>query len=163
MQALRGQRLKAVRYYELEGQMDTWCTWPGFDTLSHGLDLLLESGQAYLVTWGQTFFQYDLDVRPGALVDELRAATFTNVSHESRWTPLVGQVITDVTVFWEDMTEVGPQFHRCVQDLRLTFESGQVVYLSTSDYREQQGWSGIADNIVVFFDQQSFEQRRLGT
>ncbi|GGO42022.1 hypothetical protein [Deinococcus humi] len=99
MQALRGKRLKAVRYYELEGQMDTWCTWPGFDTLRHGLDLLLESGQAYLVTWGQTFFQYDLDVRPGALVDELRAATFTNVSHESRWTPLVGQVITDVTVF----------------------------------------------------------------
>ncbi|GGO42024.1 hypothetical protein GCM10008949_53630 [Deinococcus humi] len=61
------------------------------------------------------------------------------------------------------MTEVGPQFYRCVQDLHLTFESGQVVYLSTSECREQQGWSGIADNIVVFFDQQSFEQRRLGT
>lgn len=151
---LCGARLSRVRYYEVSGGDPAWDAIPELDTADFGLDLVCDTG-AFHITWDSTFWSYGLRVKCGTLLDHLRSALFTEVTEASRWTTLIGQQITDVTVQWDDipLPEYGYGTHY-PQEIILSFELGAHVLLSAATYQdESHTLFGMSDNVVVIFDE----------
>ncbi|GAA5532420.1 hypothetical protein Dalu01_00809 [Deinococcus aluminii] len=100
----------------------------------------------------------------GALLDQLRAALVTEVTEDSRWAPLIGQHITDVTVYWEDVpTPNLGDGTRYPQDIALTFELGARVFLSAAIYEDSSHTLfRMSDNVVVVFDELFAQCLRVG-
>ena len=104
------------------------------------------------VTWGAEFVQYGLSIRrsPQRYTGLIRV---WDVSHGSRWTPLLGQGIAAADVFWGSIEfEDGSERIDYPQSLRLTFESGARVYLSAYEVRGDDFRMGCMDHVTVFFD-----------
>lgn len=146
---LIGLRLPAVRYYELPGEPG-WNAHLNFDSLDYGLDLQGEDGRCFGLIWGQTFAQYDVAVLSHALLQELSSATFTDVSLESRWADVTGQVITTVMVSWQSGFE--PDGAPYPEAVTLQLTSGQRIHVAALEFRDETGWIGMADHLSVFFD-----------
>lgn len=155
--------LSRVRYYELPGSWPSWGAFAECDTAEQGLDIVCGT-RTFHVTWDNTFFSYGLRVQSGALLDRLRAALVTDVSGENRWAPLVGQRITNASVYWGEVQD--PQSGEVTQypqDIVLTFETGAHVFLSAATYQEAtKTLLGMSDNVVVIFDEQVARRLQVG-
>ena len=84
--ALIGERVVHVFYYELkyEGLEQLWSEHQDFDSLDHGLDLVMESGSSFGITWGDEFFQYGISLHPQPLNGYVvNGASVQNVSASS--------------------------------------------------------------------------------
>lgn len=179
VEELIGRRITRVRYHEInyrdkDGQPLTepqwnWC--PDLDSLDYGLDLTTEDGAVFHVTWGDEFTQYGVTVQPDPLHD-VSAVRVWDVTNGSRWAPLVGQRIVAADVFWESTQYRTLRADGSLsewsepvsypQDLRLTFEGGDRVYLSAFEVREGDSRAAMADHISVFFDDAAAEQYGIG-
>ena len=168
---LVGHRIARVRYHEIDyhdangkplpDPMWSWC--PDFDSLDHGLDFTMEDGTVFYLTWGAEFEQYGLTIQRDALHD-VSAVRVWDVTGCSRWTPLLGQEITAAGTFWSWISpgENGAERSDYPQDIQLTFESGERVFLSAYEVREDGFRMGMMDNVTVFFDSTVAESHQVG-
>ncbi|AWN22490.1 hypothetical protein DKM44_03930 [Deinococcus irradiatisoli] len=152
-QQLVGLQLKRVRYYELQGGWPSWNADPDYDSLDHGLDLVGDD-VAYSITWDSTFWCYGLRVQSGTLVDFLFGGQFTDVSAESRWSTLLGQRVIQTQLIWELVSDPSVEQPAVYpQDLVLTFEAGDRVYISASQPQgPHEPFFGMTDHVVVLFE-----------
>jgi hypothetical protein len=101
---LPGQRLEAVRYYELRSSTggDSWdraCA----HRLDYGVDLVTERG-CYGVIWANDIVTHNLTVVGHSLIDEdLLAACFQRVDDRPPWAGVIGTPITQATVHYHDL------------------------------------------------------------
>ena len=170
VEALAGGRVVRVRYHEIDYLNDdgrplavpAWNGSPDFDSLDYGLDLTMDDGAVFHVTWGTEFAQYGVTVQTEPLHD-VSAVRAWDVSASSRWATLVGKRITSADVFWSwfELAD-GSQRTEYPQDLRLTFEDGSHVYLSACEVREGGFRTGMADHITVFFGNEVAESHQVG-
>lgn len=165
---LVGRSISAVAYYEIqyEGGFVGWRSTPNVGhLLDHGLDLTMGDGHTCLVTWDQTFNQYDLLVRAGTLRDELTGGRRYDVSRERPWNSLLGRRILDVAVYWSWVeVDVGDSRKRIHYPLDLAVSCGDsTVFLCARQYfRERDEFFPGGDEIAVIFDDAAARGYRIG-
>lgn len=161
IQQLVDCRIRDVRYHEIlysdeNGitlDVPQWNKDEAFDSLDFGLDLILDDGSCWHITWGSEFIQYGLSVlrEPHRYVGTIRVWP---VADESRWRPLLGKRIISATVDWNWVEDSnGSNRVDYPQALRLKFESGDCVYLSAFEVRDNDFRMGCMDHITVFFEE----------
>ena len=153
--ALIGERVVHVFYYELEyeGFEQLWSEHQDFDSLDHGLDLVMESGSSFGITWGDEFYQYGISLHPEPLNGNVvNGARVQNVSASSRWTDYIGKPIVAVELEWSwVVTSDSPDEKKYYpQDMKLTFEGKKEIILSALEMRDGKALH-LMDNITVFF------------
>ncbi|MEM1057235.1 MAG: hypothetical protein AAGI52_17085 [Bacteroidota bacterium] len=170
VEELAGSRVVQVRYHEIvyqsaDGQplgVPMWNEAPDFDSLDHGLNLTMDGGASFYVTWGMEFTQYGVTVRTEPL-HNVSAVRVWDVSNDSRWSPLIGQRIIAADVFWGQFWLAdGSQRTEYPQDIRLTFEDGSHVYLAAYEVREGGFRMDMMDHITVFFGDEAAQSYQIG-
>jgi hypothetical protein len=163
VQDLIGHILVEVLYFEIDYRDEAgesvntpfWNWNSHIDSLDFGLELQTEKGDAFWISWGHLFFQYDIEVEPNTK-DDRSSMRVWNVTQNSRWYPLIGKRISDVKTYWSWVNESSDKGWRRVhypQDLGVTFESGEIVYISAFELWQDGTPNGFADNVTVFFDE----------
>jgi hypothetical protein len=165
---LVGRSISAVAYYEIqyEGGFVGWRSTPNVGhLLDQGLDLTMVDGHSCLVTWGQTFNQYDLLVRAGTLRDELTAGCSYDVSRERPWNSLLGRRILDVAVYWswveEEVGDSRKRIHYPL-DLAVSFGDSTVFLCARRYFWERDEFFPAGDEIAVIFDDAAARRYRIG-
>jgi hypothetical protein len=165
-QAMVGERLARVRYYEIcyEGSQPSWDTGiPGVvDVPDFGLDLEMESGRVFGIVWDWEFTCYHLKVVPTSLAGiEVGHAAVWDVSSQSGWPPLIGRAIAGVAVHWWPTWSDDP-VPLCPLHLDIVFEDGQKVFISAAIYdRERDSLFGLSDEVVVIFGEEAARRYRV--
>ncbi len=163
VQELIGHTLAEVLYFEIDYHNEAgiplnepaWSRDPRFDSLDFGLELQTNEGDSFWITWGQEFYLYNIAVERNTSDDRSRMRKW-NVTHESRWFRLIGKQIIEVQTYWswvERVSEQGWERFDFPQDLRITFETGETVYISAFEIWPDGSYNGFTDNITVFFDE----------
>lgn len=161
--SLRGKRLSGVRYFEIyyTGGQAGWDTWPAFDTLDFGLDLITDDGQILGITWGTEFIQYGLSLVDGSVQATVVDAAVWDVGTQSRWASLLGQQVTGSILYWREDDILDP--HVYPEDLELRFATGTRVFLCAQQYLpESDMFFGMSDQVSVFFDEDVAQRYRVG-
>ena len=165
---LVGRSISAVAYYEIEyeGGFVGWRSTPNVGhLLDQGLDLTMVDGHTCLVTWNQTFNQYDFDVGAGSLKDELIGGCCYDVSRERPWSSLLGRRIVDVAVYWSWVEEqVGDSRKRnhFPLDLAVSFGDSTVFLCARQYFSERDEFFPGGDEIAVIFDDAAVRGYRIG-
>jgi hypothetical protein len=168
---MTGGRLSYVRYFNIDydgvtdGEQDgstgrrvvtaaEWLhpTWERGDrhTLDYGVDLELEDGTTFTVTWDPPSWTQSLRFIEGSIADSRHAHAGTavwDVSKFGRWSTLVGTHVESVELDYEPWSEKGDfTCNRAV----VRFESANVEFL-LSELDADEGLAPSVDNIVVSF------------
>ena len=152
VRSLVGQRLVGVAYYEVrnDGDLAFWDRQPDFDTLDYGLELRFSSGDRCWVSWGNDFYTYALKVELNTSED--RGRMRERDASQTRWSGLLGRRIAIARIYW-DWQQVGDDAPRWgPQDLELTFDGGELVFISSLVIEPGRDPFGQTDTITVFFD-----------
>ncbi len=160
--ALIGERVVRVNYYELEyeGLEELWSEHQDFDSLDHGLDLVMESGSSFGITWGGEFFQYGISLHPLPLDGHVvKGARIQNVTASSRWLSYIGKPILTVDLQWSWVTISDHPTEKIYypQDMKLIFEGKKEIVLSALEMRGGKALR-FMDNITVFFHKGVWER-----
>ncbi|WP_414432644.1 hypothetical protein [Alcanivorax sp. IL2] len=155
---LEGETLVSVEYFEIdyEGYQTEFAQDSDFDCLDYGINLKMRSGKVFGFIWGSEFAQYGVSVLEESLQSEVAECRKVDVTHSSNWRQLVGDEIQVTEVVWHWVKEVGI-FKKKIyypQSIVIKFTSGGLVVISALEISDNSNW-GMADNIVVFFDQAS--------
>lgn len=155
LQQLVGRTIQAVAYYEIpyeDGQPMWNRESDSFDSLDFGLQLILDDGSTFSVTWGTEFTQYNVSIRRDALgfVDGESARRW-DVQPRWREHRLLDTPVTSARSVW--VAADSREHAEYPQDVRLKFESGAVVVVSAFECRDGELNMGMMDNITVFFDE----------
>ena len=161
LRQLVGRTIRAVAYFEIpyEDGQPMWNRESDvFDSLDFGLELTLDDGSTFSVTWGTEFTQYNVSIRRDALrfVDGESARRW-DVQQRWRERRLLDTPIASARAVW---VATDPHEHdEYPQDVRLEFESGGVVVVSAFECRTgEQNW-GMVDHITVFFDEADADRK----
>ncbi|MEM9997732.1 MAG: hypothetical protein AAF809_08525, partial [Bacteroidota bacterium] len=119
----------------------------------HAVELTMEDGAVFCLTWNWEFEQYNISVQSEPLHD-VNAVRVWEVTKTSRWTPLLGQKIVAADSYWSYwiVSSDGSQRVDYPQDIRLTFEDGSRVYVSAFEAWRDGSYFHAMDNVTVFFD-----------
>lgn len=165
-----GHRIDTVRYHELlytdaEGTLlpePEWNWHPDFDSMEHAVELTMQDGAVFYLTWSSGFEQYNISVQSEPLHD-VSAVRVWEVTKTSRWTPLLGQKIVAADSYWSWTSLFdGSQRIDYPQDIRLAFEDGTHVYVSAFEARPDGSRYGGTDHVTVFFDDGVAKANRIG-
>lgn len=110
VRSLEGRSLAGVRYFTLPAEPDIlqadrkgqpWRELSDrFDYLEYGLDLVMEDGRVFGITWGWEFAAYGLSFVDGT-IGPIGDPTFVwDVGVTTRWKPLLHRTITEAELFW---------------------------------------------------------------
>ena len=164
LQQLVGRRIKTVSYFEiLYGESQSQPMWnrasDSFDSLDFGLQLELDDGSIFSVTWGTEFTQHNVSIRqaPLGFVDGETARRW-DAAERWRERGLLDAPIISARTTWLP-PHVPPDKGEYPQDVRLEFASGAVVVMSAFEFRDGELNIGMTDHITVFFDEA--EARRM--
>lgn len=160
---LQGRRVMRVYYYEIpyETGAPSW-NRDVMDTLDFGLELEVESGQIFSITWGDEFVQYGISISENSLTMNVIDVRVWDVTMASRWSSIIGQMIVDIDTYWS-WVESDDERQYYPQDIRLVFESGQSVFLSAAQYVEDSDeLLGFADEVTVIFSDDVARHYRVG-
>lgn len=155
LQQLVGRTIQAVAYFEIpyeDGQPMWNRESDSFDSLDFGLQMNLDDGSTFSVTWGTEFTQYNVSIRQSPLgFVEGESARQWDVQQRWRERRLLDTPVVSARAIWiaadaRDRTEYP-------QDLRLAFASGAVVVISAFESRDGELNMGMMDHIRVFFDE----------
>ncbi len=154
--SLEGESLISVEYFEInyEGYQAEFTENSDYDCLDYGVNLKMKSGKVFGFIWGGEFTQYGVSVLAAPLQSEVSECREIDVTKSSNWRQLIGEEIDTTQVVWHWVKEVGLFKKKTYypQSVVLTFKSGRVVIISTLEISDNSHW-GMADNIVVFFNQ----------
>jgi hypothetical protein len=165
--ALVGKQLKDVVYYELRYELDTplYSCYPQVGhILDFGCDLRTTDGDVFGLIWDGEFFQYGVGITRCSLSHQLADPRIWDATREAEWTPLIGQTITGVKVYWSWVQYEGElERHYYPQDVELKFGNGFLVYISSSQYSDEKDalW-GASDDIAIIFGSESAERYGVG-
>ncbi len=156
--ALEGETLISVEYFEInyESYKTEFAENSDYDCLDYGVNLKMQSGKIFGFIWGSEFTQYGVSVLESSLQSEVTESREVDVTQSSNWRQLIGDNIQTAEVIWHWVKEIGLfKKKTCYpQSIVLTFNSGEVVVISALEISDNSHW-GMADNIVVFFNQNS--------
>jgi hypothetical protein len=157
---LIGEVLRRVRYFEIDhqGTQGAWAADIRFDSLDFGLDLLMESGKFFTISWGAEFHPYGISFDTPL---DSKGARVTDVSELSGWRRMLGKRIVDARIVWSwvEGSDLGRVYYP--QDLVLCFDDRTIVYVSAIEVRHGLPL-GMADHITVFFDARTAKQFGVG-
>lgn len=136
---LIGQPLRRLLYYRPGSDANLDLNWPGVHDVGQGVELAFDEGHCF-VTWDHAV-EEEVSVRPGRLVDFLRAGAFEDVSAHVGWQPHVGQGLVAVQVRQNEVV--------------LQFGERQVYVVTAEVDMESLLIDGMADNLVVFFHEEA--------
>lgn len=155
VRSMVGPRIAGVVYFELGVYSDPGPAWdrdPDFDELDFGLELRLDDGDAYWISWGNAIYAYALSIEVDSTEDRRHMRQW-DVSSNSRWQPLIGRAVTRAQIYWDwEQMDSGPR-RWGLQDLELTIEGGRVVYTSALSIEPDREPFGHADSITVVTDE----------
>ena len=165
---LVGERIEHVRYVELRYSeaRPFWNMAAAFDTLDFGCELGLASGATWAAIWEQAGHNEGLLLYGGNLAERLSAEAnpaVWDVTTSSRWAPVVGRSITDITLYWGrsewEQTWPEPRPHGvsdwCSWTATLHFDSGEQVILTLGDANNDGTLAPAPDNVAIFFDEET--------
>jgi hypothetical protein len=156
--AFEGETLMSVEYFEInyEGYQAEFTENSDYDCLDYGVNLKMKSGKVFGLIWGDEFTQYGVSVLEVPLQSEVAEWREVDVTQSSNWRPVIDEDIQTAEVIWHWVKEVGLFKKKTYypQSIVLTFRSGEVVVISALEIADNSHW-GMADNIVVFFNQAS--------
>lgn len=152
VRSLVGRRIVSVSYFEITTADDVplWDGDPDFDTLDHGLELRFDDGDRCWITWGWKFYSYSLEIEINTSEDRTRMRE--RDASETRWSGLLQRQITGAQIYWAWQESAADGRRWGPQDLELTFDGGQVVFISALEVWSARQALGEADTITVFFD-----------
>jgi len=156
--ALEGEIPISVEYIEInyEGYQTDFAGRSEYDCLDYGINLNMQSGKVFGFIWGSEFTQYGVSILRQPLQTELKECREVVVSKSSNWSNVVGSEIQRVEVVWQWVKESGffKKKRYYPQSVVLVFGSDKTVIISALEISDSSYW-GMADNIVVFFNQNS--------
>ncbi len=156
--SLEGETLISVEYFEIsyEGYQTEFAENSDYDCLDYGVNLKMQSGKVFGFIWGSEFTQYGVSVLEAPLQSEVTECREIDVTQSSNWRKLINDEIQTTKVVWHWVKEVGLFKKKTYypQSIVITFKSGEVIAISALEISDNSHW-GMADNIVVFFNQTS--------
>ncbi len=162
VRSLVGRQLAGVSYFELiyEDDLPGWDGDPDFDTLDFGLELRFEDGDGCWISWGWEFYSWSLKLEVNTTEDRSRMRE--RDASETRWSGLLGRTITGGQLYWSWQESAADGRRWGPQDLELTFDDSQVVFISALEVRSARQVFGEADTITVFFDDATARHYQVG-
>lgn len=158
-----GRRIREVTYVEIDYGADEpmWSSLsPHFDSLDHGLNLVLDSDETVSITWDWTYAHYGISLARGPL--RLRPGPVYWPASE-RWHEFLNLPVEQAQLYWSYWEFHGRRERQYFpQDLRLEFVGGKWVAISAFQLMSStgQGMPG-SDNMTVFFREQDLLRCRL--
>ena len=154
--SLIGNTITTVVYHEIDygdGEFHFFDD-PRFDSVDHGLELELGTGEPVSITWGAEFYQYGVSLINDAMSTVLSSSRSLDVSHTGRWQSILRITIESADVFWSWCEESGKPETRVYypQDLLLGFAGKNPIVISALEIRDGEWCMGMMDNITVFDD-----------
>jgi hypothetical protein len=155
---LEGEIPISVKYFEIDHEeySSDFTKDSKYDCLDYGINIKMQSGKVFGFIWGSEFTQYGVSILRQSLQTELKKCREVDVSKFSNWTNMMYCEIQKVEVVWQWVKESGffkkKRFYP--QSVVLVFDSEKTVVISALEISDSSHW-GMADNIVVFFDQNS--------
>ena len=148
--AVVGEVLERVVYVELDyGGEPMWSYWPDFDSVDHGIELHMASGQTFSLFWDDrvSFVDFGMNLSAGR-VPVVADTPRLDVTEASRWRSLVGRAVSGCRVIWAPVD--GAPEYRNPQTIRLDFDSDRVLVsaFETDDGTTVQGGG---DHVTIFF------------
>ena len=162
---LAGRTVNAVRYIEIESNEPGWSA-RGFDSVDYGIELDLDDGSTWSITWEQGGRNEGIGVRneplvPARLLPDAKTSVWDVTS---RWTGAVGRLISGHNASWQ-RTEFGPAHlaatgeqvsgasvsDLCLVALALVLDRAQVVIALGGAEPDGSFTAWARDNLGVFF------------
>ena len=153
---LIGNTIAKVVYHEIDygdGEFHFFDD-PRFDSLDHGLEFQLGTGELLSCTWGSEFKQYGISLIDDEMSTVVSQSRFLDVSETRRWEAVLGRTVESVDVFWSWCQEFGKPETRVhyPQDLLLRFEGKLQIVISALEIRDGDRSMPMMDNITIFDD-----------
>lgn len=163
---LRGHSIARVRYFEIDydsGEPSWNYSSTLFDSLDFGLELEMEAGELFSVTWNNHFYYYGIDVWQHQLMGPDAQYKMWDVTHESRWSSLLHKPIHEVIVYWAWNEDMQKQKTYVPQDMELRFVSGKRLWLSAATYmKDRDALFPMCDEVTVIFDDDVAQRYQIG-
>lgn len=165
LQLYVGESLSNVFYYDGRDEENDTPYYTEFDKPFHclmwGIELRFTSGKVLGLQWGSDFDQYGLDlIEKAGQESEYR----WDVSNVTKWENVLNKKIKSIKIFWSRWSDMNdaPLGDFFPQDIIITFETGDMFYISAADYHIQDdnfhfGTSGV----TIFFDEAITKQYKL--
>jgi hypothetical protein len=158
---LFGEIINQVVYctYELGKENPAYDNYDGkFHWLDQGIVLQTQSGKVFSIVWGDEFDQYGLDFLTTEFfykIDEGNKNEIWDLTNHKRWKDYIGHRVVATEVYWSwsawDTTPDVKTFYP--QDMAIRFDNGKSLYLSASQYVENEDrFRGWCDDVIVIFD-----------
>ena len=151
---LKGFRPVRIVYHEVDyGEPHPfWNESKEYDSIDYGIDLIDEQNSCLSITWDAEFYMYGVSIKDASITQTVCPSTaIWDVSKNSRWAHLLGKEIRNTKIYWSwvEDTETKERTYY-PQDLRITFEGGENVFISALEISETH-IDPCADNLTVFF------------
>jgi len=171
-----GQTVESVRYFDygISGVEEPWGQpWQGEDPASGrigvGGELHMSSGDVYWVTYGSEFAHFGVSVQKNPENPAWRREdewVSVDVSDRACWPSVVGQVISDAAVYWDEFLWADRSRHdppwEFPQDVGLTTEDGFSLYFSALEIGADGSPMHFADEIRVLCSEKELKEYRVG-
>ena len=154
---LSGEVPVTIEYFEIqyEGYESSFSENTEYDALDYGVNFRMASGKVYAFIWGSEFTQYGVSILEPELQSEVNEFRKIEVSNSKNWSHVVNREIENVEVIWHWVKKAGFFKKRTYypQSILLKFSGGSSVIISAMEITDTSHW-GMADNIVIFFNEQ---------
>lgn len=181
--AVVGRCISTVRYYEIAYE-ESQLYWDNgqFHSLDFGLDLKMEDGCRFKISWDSEFYQYEISLSEGSLADQLaESVAMWDVSNHPKWKPLLHNEIVDAKVYWswvefttwQKQDSLGrhlrqlfqkPERRDYPQDVELVFASGGRAFFSAAQYlKDEDKLFGMSDEVTVIFSDEVAARYEVGS
>jgi len=173
---LIGRKIKDIYYEELDykDDLEYWELYPDTHSIDMRVVLKLDNQDLIQIMWDNEFYCYGIGLNRLDELSTIENFKTIKVSDNPNWTALLGEEITEITVFWdiEDAIEYHYKNNRLTnskkiritlpQTWELTFnnDNNQTIWISALELRDKEPtfW---ADNLTVFFANQGQEKYKL--
>ena len=169
---LIGETLASINCFQLDSpnSENYWNTCSEFHTLDFGLDLIFESGKVYSLAWGDHFYQFDLQIKPFSISNEIAAFKKIDLTTNKNWSIYIGKCINDARPIWSNITKsygankshgilglkqkfVNTHPDRTIsfpETIVINFNNQKSLYISAVEIQDKKA-NLHADSITVFF------------
>ena len=129
-----------------------------FHNVMWGIEFHTSSNRTFGFHWGSEFAHYGLD-----LLEELwdNNSEILDMSSHNQWAKVIGKKIQLIKVYWDAWlpNEIHSEDKYFPQDIIITFDTGDVYYISVAEYyQKSDSFHFATDAVTIFFDESIAKQ-----